>query len=78
MSSNSSSSREWTAASKITIGTTDQVVALDPAGSYDNGSLLLEDNLYQFLMNVPAGGRRRRRTRREVQLHRRRRPTPAR
>jgi peptide/nickel transport system substrate-binding protein len=41
--------------SPITIGTTDQVVALDPAGSYDNGSLLLEDNLYQFLMNVPAG-----------------------
>jgi peptide/nickel transport system substrate-binding protein len=40
----------------ITIGTTDQVVALDPAGSYDNGSLLLEDNLYQFLMSVPAGG----------------------
>lgn len=39
----------------ITIGTTDQVVALDPAGSYDNGSLLLEDNIYQFLMNVPAG-----------------------
>jgi peptide/nickel transport system substrate-binding protein len=39
----------------IAIGTTDQVVALDPAGSYDNGSLLLEDNLYQFLMNVPAG-----------------------
>jgi peptide/nickel transport system substrate-binding protein len=41
----------------ITIGTTDQVVALDPAGSYDNGSLLLEDNIYQFLMNVPAGGK---------------------
>jgi peptide/nickel transport system substrate-binding protein len=39
----------------ITIGTTDQVTALDPAGSYDNGSLLLEDNLYQFLMSVPAG-----------------------
>lgn len=41
----------------ITIGTTDQVVALDPAGSYDNGSLLLEDNIYQFLMNVPAGAK---------------------
>jgi peptide/nickel transport system substrate-binding protein len=39
----------------LTIGTTDQVIALDPAGSYDNGSLLLEDNIYQFLMNVPAG-----------------------
>jgi peptide/nickel transport system substrate-binding protein len=41
----------------ITVGTTDQVVALDPAGSYDNGSLLLEDNIYQFLMNVPAGAK---------------------
>lgn len=39
----------------LTIGTTDKVTALDPAGSYDNGSLLLEDNLYQFLMSVPAG-----------------------
>jgi peptide/nickel transport system substrate-binding protein len=44
-----------TTAKPITIGTTDQVVALDPAGSYDNGSLLLEDNIYQFLMTVPAG-----------------------
>src|SRR5664279_6026771 len=41
----------------ITIGTTDNVIALDPAGSYDNGSLLLEDNIYQFLMNVPAGSK---------------------
>ncbi len=56
-SSDSSSSSGATAASKITIGTTDQVVALDPAGSYDNGSLLLEDNVYQFLMNVPAGSK---------------------
>ena len=39
----------------ITIGTTDQTVAVDPAGSYDFGSLLLETNVYQFLMNVPAG-----------------------
>ncbi|MDQ2795636.1 MAG: ABC transporter substrate-binding protein [Actinomycetota bacterium] len=41
----------------ITIGTTDVVTALDPAGSYDNGSLTLEDNIYQFLMNVPAGAK---------------------
>jgi peptide/nickel transport system substrate-binding protein len=51
-----SSGPSTTASKPITIGTTDQVVALDPAGSYDNGSLLLEDNIYQFLMNVPAGG----------------------
>jgi peptide/nickel transport system substrate-binding protein len=41
----------------ITVGTTDPVVALDPAGSYDFGSLVLEDSLYQFLLNVPAGGK---------------------
>jgi peptide/nickel transport system substrate-binding protein len=46
------------AASKgLIIGTTDQVIAIDPAGSYDNGSQTLEDNLYQFLMNVPAGAK---------------------
>jgi peptide/nickel transport system substrate-binding protein len=39
----------------ITIGTTDPLVALDPAGSYDFGSLLLQTNVYQFLMSVPAG-----------------------
>ncbi|MDT4924601.1 MAG: peptide/nickel transport system substrate-binding protein [Pseudonocardiales bacterium] len=52
---NGSSSGAGTSGKPITIGTTDQVTALDPAGSYDNGSLLLEDNLYQFLMSVPAG-----------------------
>ena len=39
----------------ITIGTTDQVIALDPAGAYDFGSSFFINNLYQFLMNVPAG-----------------------
>jgi peptide/nickel transport system substrate-binding protein len=52
---NASSSGSASGGKPITIGTTDQVVSLDPAGSYDNGSLLLEDNIYQFLMNVPAG-----------------------
>lgn len=41
--------------SAITIGTTDQVIALDPAGAYDFGSSFFINNLYQFLMNVPAG-----------------------
>lgn len=40
---------------QIAIGTTDKVVSLDPAGSYDNGSLMLELQIYQFLMNIPAG-----------------------
>ena len=45
------------AAATITIGTTDQVIALDPAGAYDFGSSFFINNLYQFLMNVPAGGK---------------------
>jgi peptide/nickel transport system substrate-binding protein len=44
-----------TAGSTITIGTTDQVISLDPAGAYDFGSSFFINNLYQFLMNVPAG-----------------------
>src|SRR5262245_9455500 len=39
----------------ITIGTTDSVTALDPAGSYDQGSSTLEYNLYQTLLTIPAG-----------------------
>lgn len=39
----------------IKVGTTDKVVSLDPAGSYDNGSLMLELQLYQFLLVIPAG-----------------------
>ena len=31
------------------------MVSLDPAGSYDNGSLMLEVQLYQFLLVIPAG-----------------------
>jgi peptide/nickel transport system substrate-binding protein len=38
----------------ITIGTTDKVTALDPAGSYDNGSLLVETQVYQYLMSIPS------------------------
>ncbi|MFN2563098.1 MAG: ABC transporter substrate-binding protein [Jatrophihabitans sp.] len=50
------SSNAATGGKPITIGTTDTVTALDPAGSYDFGSLTVETNIYQFLMNVPAGG----------------------
>jgi peptide/nickel transport system substrate-binding protein len=41
----------------ITVGTTDKLVALDPAGSYDNGSLMLETQVYQYLMAIPPGGK---------------------
>jgi peptide/nickel transport system substrate-binding protein len=39
----------------IKIGTTDSVTALDPAGSYDQGSSTLEYNMYQTLLTIPAG-----------------------
>ncbi len=39
----------------IAIGTTDVVTSLDPAGSYDNGSFLVQNQVYPFLMNTPYG-----------------------
>jgi peptide/nickel transport system substrate-binding protein len=44
------------AADSITVGTTDPVVSLDPAGAYDLGSQQLIGNLYQNLLTIPAGG----------------------
>lgn len=39
----------------LVVGTTDKVVAIDPAGSYDNGSLTVQTQVYQYLLNFPAG-----------------------
>src|SRR5690554_1918699 len=39
----------------ITVGTTDKVTFLDPAGSYDNGSFALMNNIYPFIMNSKPG-----------------------
>ncbi|MFV0435498.1 MAG: ABC transporter substrate-binding protein [Leucobacter sp.] len=39
----------------ITIGTTEVVTSLDPAGAYDNGSFAVMTNVYPFLMNNPVG-----------------------
>src|SRR5882762_5755785 len=55
--SSSSGSGGSSGGKPITIGTTDKVVALDPAGSYDNGSLMLETQVYQYLMAIPPGGK---------------------
>src|SRR5262249_45133406 len=60
-SSKSSSGGGGTPATKgisdtLVIGTTDKVVALDPAGAYDLGSQQLIGNIYQNLMTIPAGG----------------------
>jgi peptide/nickel transport system substrate-binding protein len=39
----------------LTIGTTDKVTTLDPAGSYDNGSFAVMNQVFPFLMNTPLG-----------------------
>ncbi|BDZ53241.1 ABC transporter substrate-binding protein [Agromyces marinus] len=39
----------------LTIGTTEQITALDPAGSYDNGSFAVMNQVYPFLMNTQYG-----------------------
>ncbi|MDN5892599.1 MAG: ABC transporter substrate-binding protein [Nocardioides sp.] len=38
-----------------TLGTTDKVTTLDPAGAYDLGSWTLMYNMYQTLLTIPAG-----------------------
>jgi peptide/nickel transport system substrate-binding protein len=42
--------------STITDGTTDTVTAQDPAGSYDNGSFMVMNQVYSFLLNSKPGG----------------------
>ncbi len=39
----------------LIVGTTDQVVSLDPAGSYDNGSFAVQNQVFAFLLNSPVG-----------------------
>ncbi|MFC1413475.1 ABC transporter substrate-binding protein [Streptacidiphilus sp. N1-12] len=43
------------AAKALTIGTTDQVVSLDPAGSWDAGSGTIEDEVYATLLSPQNG-----------------------
>ncbi|WP_411720790.1 ABC transporter substrate-binding protein [Mycetocola sp.] len=42
-------------AKSMTVGTTDKVTTLDPAGSYDNGSFAVMNQVFPFLMNTPYG-----------------------
>ena len=44
------------AAGPIAYGTTDKVTSLDPAGSYDNGSFMVMNQVYSFLLNSKPGG----------------------
>ncbi|ARF54529.1 ABC transporter substrate-binding protein [Streptomyces gilvosporeus] len=40
----------------VVMGTTEKVVATDPAGGYDPGSWLLFNNVFQSLLSFPKGG----------------------
>ncbi|MGO1405561.1 ABC transporter substrate-binding protein [Agrococcus casei] len=40
---------------EIVIGTTDKIVSLDPAGSYDNGSFSVQQQVFPMLMGTPFG-----------------------
>lgn len=39
----------------IVVGTTDKITSIDPAGSYDNGSFAVMNQVYPFLMNSVQG-----------------------
>lgn len=39
----------------LTVGTTDKVTTLDPAGSYDNGSFMVMNQVFPFLLNSEPG-----------------------
>lgn len=41
--------------SPVSLGTTDKVTFLDPAGSYDNGSFMVMNQIFPFLMNTKPG-----------------------
>jgi peptide/nickel transport system substrate-binding protein len=43
------------AGAPITVGTTDKVTFLDPAGSYDNGSFMVMNQIYPFVINSKPG-----------------------
>jgi len=58
-SSNSSNDNSGTgsgASGTITLGTTDPVTAVDPAGSYDFGSWNIQWNIFETLMVIPPNG----------------------
>src|SRR5690348_7488747 len=54
-SSNNSSGSSGGGGGTLTIGTTDKTTSIDPAGSYDNGSFAVMNQVYPFLLNTPYG-----------------------
>ncbi len=53
--SGSNNSSSGSSGGTLTIGTTDKITSIDPAGSYDNGSFAVMNQVYPFLMNSPYG-----------------------
>ena len=53
--STSTSTNTGTTSNSLIVGTTDQVTTIDPAGSYDHGSLMVEVQVYQFLYSFVPG-----------------------
>lgn len=53
--SGSSSSDPSADTSTLLVGTTDSIVSLDPAGSYDNGSFAVQVQAFPFLLQAPYG-----------------------
>ena len=51
----STASASGGSSSGIVIGTTDKVTFLDPAGSFDNGSLTVQTQVFATLMNSKPG-----------------------
>ena len=39
----------------LVVGTTDKISSIDPAGSYDNGSFAVMNQVYPFLLNSQYG-----------------------
>ncbi len=63
----------------LIVGTTDKVVSIDPAGSYDNGSLNVQTQVYQYLLNFAEGSTEPTPDAAEkLRLHQARRSSPAR
>src|SRR3954453_1715219 len=54
-SNNDNSGSSGGGGSTLTIGTTDKITSLDPAGAYDNGSFTVMNQVYPFLLNTPPG-----------------------
>lgn len=52
---NNSGSTGGSTGGPVVVGTTDKTTFLDPAGSYDNGSFMVMNQIYPFVMNSEAG-----------------------